>query len=270
MEVRLLDNRHIQKNPYSALIVSKTCPLHKHTFFEFSICISGTYKNYINGIWHEIKQGRIMLLRPEDTHYFLASTPHTARDIYISSENLKLICDSIDKDLYKKLLTQPLYVDFQVSNRQIQSLENKMNYFNYLKNKSTLSLDARRVNIIAEIFDLWQQHKNTESTNLPGWLETLLQSIDSTSFLTKSVDEVVATTNYSHTYVCKQFKKYMNTTLRDYLNDVKFSYALSLIEHNHININQLSELLGYSAPSNFIIAFKNKFGVSPAQWRKKY
>ena len=61
----------------------------------------------------------------------------------------------------------------------------------------------------------------------------------------------------------------MGQTLQDYLADARFSYAIALLESGELSVAQIADRLGYNASSNFIIAFKNKFGVSPAQWIKQ-
>ena len=84
-----------------------------------------------------------------------------------------------------------------------------------------------------------------------------------------AIEEIIASTNYSHGYVCREFKRFMGKTLQDYLAETRFSYAISLLANNENSVAQVAEKLGYNATSNFIIAFRNKYGVTPAQWRKE-
>lgn len=267
MEYNVLKEKEITKNPYSRIIISKTCSHHYHTFFEFTICTKGTYQNCINDEWHDINKGRILLLRPQDRHYFLADGTHTFRDIYVTIPAMKAICSSIDSTLYQLLVNSPMLVDFSVSDFQLQQLENKLNYFNNCIGKSDVSLNIRHRSIILEILDLWQQNVKQKLSNMPDWLSILITQLGTEKLLNKNIEEIIASTNYSHGYVCREFRKYMGKTLQNYLNESRFSYSLSLLEGS-TTISQISEKLGYAAPSNFIIAFKNKFGTTPAQWRK--
>ena len=94
-KVLLFNENTIQENPYTRIAVAKTCSMHKHTFFEFTICASGEYENVINGNRMQIRQGNIMLLRPNDIHFFVATKPHIARDVYVDCKLMKAICDLI-------------------------------------------------------------------------------------------------------------------------------------------------------------------------------
>ncbi len=267
MEYTLLDDREIAKNPYTRIVISKTCSHHYHTFFEFTLCAKGRYRNCINDKWLDVTKGRLLLLRPQDRHYFAADGTHIFRDIYVSVEVMKAICNSINPTLYSEIESKSLLVDFQLSDLQLQLLENKLNFLNEPTNKSALSLDIRHRNIVMDIFDLWQQNAQTKQTNLPTWLSSLLTQIGTSENLNKTVDELIEDTHYSHGYICREFKKHIGQTLQNYLNDARFSYALSILAGDG-TIAEIAEKLGYSDTSNFIVAFKKHFGLTPAQWRK--
>ncbi len=267
MKYTVLDEQEIAKNPYTRVVISKTASHHYHTFFEFTFCTKGTYRNCINDQWFDISKGRMLLLRPQDRHYFEADGTHTFRDVYVTVEVMKAICNSIDPTLYAKIEDTSLLVDFSCSDLQLQLLENKLNYLNEPMGKNDLALKIRHRNVIMEIFDLWQQNAEQKQANIPTWLSLLLTQIGTSENLNKSVDELIESTHYSHGYVCREFKKYVGKTIQSYLNDARFSYALSILAGDG-SIAEVAEKLGYSDTSNFIVAFKNHFGITPAQWRK--
>lgn len=267
MEYNILREKEFAKTPYSRIVISKTCTHHYHSFFEFTICTKGKYKNYINDEWHDIEKGRIILLRPQDRHYFIADGTHVFRDVYVTTQVMKSVCNAIEPSLYQRILNSEMLVDFYVSDFQLQQLESKLNYFNNASGKSELSLEIRHRSVILEIFDLWQQNVKRKLSDIPDWLSLLITQLGTEQYLNKNIEELIASTNYSHGYVCREFKKHMGKTIQSYLNESRFSYSLSLLSGS-TSITQVAEKLGYAATSNFIIAFKNKFGATPSQWRK--
>ena len=180
---------------------------------------------------------------------------------------MKSVCNAIEPSLYQRILNSEMLVDFYVSDFQLQQLESKLNYFNNASGKSELSLEIRHRSVILEIFDLWQQNVKRKLSDIPDWLSLLVTQLGTEQYLNKNIEELIASTNYSHGYVCREFKKHMGKTIQSYLNESRFSYSLSLLSGS-TSITQVAEKLGYAAPSNFIIAFKNKFGATPSQWRK--
>ena len=270
MRSNVLNDAIIEHAPYTQLIISKTCPLHSHTFFEFSICLNGQYVNEINGNTYPIERGSILLLRPQDTHYFLCKDKHTSRDVYVHPHTLKNICDCIDPTLFEQFSNEPLSVCFRISDYDLQLLENKMNVFNNSKNVTPLFLKTSHASIIMDILTLWMQYKAEKHLpNLAPWLSSLIRQINTEEFLHKSIESIAEATNYSHGYVCREFKKHMGISLKEYVANVKFSYATTLLLSNDNSVSQIAEKLNDSSTSNFIIAFKRKYGVTPLQWRKE-
>ena len=46
--------------------------------------------------------------------------------------------------------------------------------------------------------------------------------------------------------------------------------AKKLLSDNNYNVNEVSLKLGYSTASHFITAFKNKYGLTPKNFKKNY
>ena len=264
----VLNQEIIARTPYTQLIISKKSPLHTHTFFEFSICISGSMKNQINGTVYDIQKGTVVLLRPDDEHIFYSEKGHVSRDVYIEPRLLKSLCDCYAPDLYETLSTTPLSIFFKLSEYELQNFERKMGVFNNDKMRPE-QLHASHIAAIAELLELWyQQQTRIEQDNIPNWLVSLTRQINTIDVASKNINEIIQLTNYAHGYICRQFKKYMGITLQDYVASVKFSFACALLFDPANSIELISSKLHYSSAANFIAAFRRKFGVTPAQWRK--
>ena len=270
MKVLTIHDKDIALSPYSRVIISPLCAEHNHSFFEFSIGTDGYFKNFVNGEPLNMERGSVLLLRPADVHYFTAEEKHASRDVYVAPSVFRAVCDSIDRSLYQKLSHTPLAINFKVSDFQLQILESKLNFFNDLTNKTDLQIKTMHRSVILDILQLWQESlAKKQKGDLPDWIAILLSQIGSEKFLNKNIEEIALSTNYSHGYVCREFKKHVGKTLQEYLADARFSYCLSLLASSDLTIAQISEKLGYNATPNFIIAFKNKFGTTPALWREK-
>ena len=270
MKVLTMHDKDIIRSPYSRVVISPLCLEHNHAFFEFAIGTDGEFLNFVNGKRLHMKRGSVILLRPADVHYFIAENKHSARDVYVPISVMRAVCDSIDRSLYPSLLSEPLVINFTLNDFQLQILENKLNFFNDTLGKSELQMKAMHRSVILDIIQLWQDSlAKKERGNLPDWILLLLSQLGSEKFLNKDIEELALSTNYSHGYVCREFKKYMGKTLQEYLADARFSYAMSLLQSSNLSVAQISERLGYNATPNFIIAFKKRFGVTPAVWREQ-
>ena len=70
----------------------------------------------------------------------------------------------------------------------------------------------------------------------------------------------------SKSYILKLFRQNFHTTVTVYINNVKLDHAAQLLVTSLMNINEISEFLGYSDPAYFSRLFKRRFGVSPSRY----
>lgn len=66
------------------------------------------------------------------------------------------------------------------------------------------------------------------------------------------------------------FKKIYGKPVYQYLLEYKMELAKKLLSENSYNVNEVSIKLGYSTASHFITAFKNKYGLTPKNFKKNY
>ena len=64
------------------------------------------------------------------------------------------------------------------------------------------------------------------------------------------------------------FKKYMNMTMTEYLNQTRLDYALNMIQNSNKNVLTIAQTLGFSSISYFNVIFKKRYGVTPLEVRK--
>jgi AraC-like DNA-binding protein len=66
------------------------------------------------------------------------------------------------------------------------------------------------------------------------------------------------------------FKKIYGKPVYQFLIEHKMELAKKLLSENNFNVNEVSLKLGYSTASHFITAFKNKYGLTPRNFKKNY
>ncbi|WP_020407840.1 GlxA family transcriptional regulator [Hahella ganghwensis] len=105
---------------------------------------------------------------------------------------------------------------------------------------------------------------------LPESLKTMIQLMHSNIEEPLTLDELVA---YCHTCkrkIQRQFQKYLNTSPCNYYIQVRLEHARQLLMHSNYSITMVGMASGFTSPSHFSRRFKQMFGISPAEVRKKY
>lgn len=95
------------------------------------------------------------------------------------------------------------------------------------------------------------------------------------SFLAEHVEEnpSIATLaerlNVSEVYLRRKFKEVTGTSPAKYRNALRLGKAASYLKFGDISVQEISDTLGYSTVSHFIKEFKERYGISPLQYRKR-
>lgn len=66
------------------------------------------------------------------------------------------------------------------------------------------------------------------------------------------------------------FKKEMNLTPRQYMVMLRMDHAGNLLRHSQLTIEEIAEKCGYADRFHFSKAFRNCYGIPPAEFRRKH
>lgn len=82
-------------------------------------------------------------------------------------------------------------------------------------------------------------------------------------------DEVAAAGGVSKTYVSKLFRAKLGMSYIEYLTSVRMDRACMLLRTTDSGINDIVKMVGYENASSFRRCFKEKYGISAAEYRRK-
>lgn len=85
-----------------------------------------------------------------------------------------------------------------------------------------------------------------------------------------SLDEMARISGISKYHLCRQFKKYIGFSPREYVLDLRISQAKILLQTSTIPSYKICTLIGFLNESNFIRHFKNATGMTPGQYRRQF
>ncbi len=91
------------------------------------------------------------------------------------------------------------------------------------------------------------------------------------SFFTSKIDipYLAKIENLSYSRYVTKFKKQTGKSPNEYIIDLKFQFAKSLLENTTMSIKQISERIGYTDQYFFSRLFKNHVGMSPRAYRNR-
>lgn len=261
----------ILNSPYTSYVQVPYNELHNHTFWEIFIILNGNCNHTVNGKTSLLSAGNVFFLRPiKDKHYFNNKNNeefYRHRDVYITDSDMKTWCDMISSDMYEELLKPNEPVSFNISSSMLKYIEEILMSPNFnLPNNSTILKNIH----FAVAIDLLTAYLLTKlPPSQPNWLNGFVEDLKNPDNFIYSIEELTAKIPYSHGYICREFKKHMNQTIVSFFNTQKINHASFLLMNSTLKILDISNIVGYTSPKNFINQFTKTFSLSPSAWRAK-
>lgn len=83
-----------------------------------------------------------------------------------------------------------------------------------------------------------------------------------------SLQELADKVHITREACCRFFKHMTGQTISQYLTEYRVSKSFSLLEDGCFSVTQISNLCGFSNPSRFSAAFRNRMGQTPREYLK--
>ncbi|MCM3635049.1 helix-turn-helix domain-containing protein [Paenibacillus camelliae] len=137
---------------------------------------------------------------------------------------------------------------------------------------------------------LWLAQMEEWSARLKQTFSDIVELIDYSKVESGSVQSIAAVRNYindhmkeditlaslaeqfhfSPQYLAKRFKEEYQTTIMNYLSQLRMDKACSLLVHTDLTIHEVAEESGFEELNYFSKVFKKHIGMTPTAYRKTY
>lgn len=237
---------------------------HSHDFYEIIIILNGSCTQIINGIEHHFDEDSLIILRPGDFHCFA----HQSKDI--SAVSL-----SVGKEEFKSFL----YVYKKELSDKIDSGDNPI-IMPYINSASDLTLKCGNIFsncneyeckfLLSLIIKRYIDYTHKTENIIPHNLTYAVNEMKKPENLKVGISAFIALANYSRTQLSRLMKKYFDTTIHEYIFNLRMEYAYNALILTDDSIEEISENAGYASISHFNKIFKEKFKITPAALRKNH
>lgn len=116
-----------------------------------------------------------------------------------------------------------------------------------------------------KIDEVKDEEFNTSEQNFLKDLNSLIEKNLAQPHFT--VEDLAQQLHISRVQLYRKVKAILGISISEYINSQKLARAKSMLQDSSLNISEIAYQLGYSSPGYFSTSFKNKYGVSPKQFR---
>lgn len=261
----------IEKDKYPYLfthtLANISTVFHYHSFYEFVYVEEGTVVNLIDGKEYVLHAGEMSLVVPGEVHKITAGDS-VRRDICISKDVFESLFSVLFPDVvdYKEVLERAKL--FEPSGDSAKIILEKLGHFSIKLDKTDAESRILTCSLLTEVFsDLIPKENIAASSAVPPWIKTILLRFDNTKNIKEGLSSITEGINYSPIYINRVFKQYTGVNLRTFLNETRLKLAAIYIETSDYSTREISDMLGFSSDSFFYRQFKNKYGLTPTEYR---
>ena len=105
---------------------------------------------------------------------------------------------------------------------------------------------------------------NKTNSKLNHIIEYIKNNFQSTTF-----SDVSNSLNFSKSYISKLFKKNLNITFSEYLNNIRLHKACNLIISTDMSMKEIAETVGFESQYYFSRVFKKRLLCSPSEFKHR-
>ena len=242
-----------------------TAQPHCHDFFEFFLVFEGSIVHHINGTQLVLNENTLVFIRPEDIHFYEKREGHECKFINMAFlrksiiEMMDYLGDGFSTDQFLKPVLPPLIT---LTDTQKDYLRMGMEELNLIPvfNKNIIRAKFRA--LLAEIFTRYFDHTyDFKKETMPDWMENLCSAVTRKKIFIQGLSELIKISNISHEHLCRLFKKYLDKTPTEFINEHRLNYAVNLLINTDKDILTICLDVGFCNLSHFCHLFKKRFRI---------
>lgn len=111
---------------------------------------------------------------------------------------------------------------------------------------------------------------NVEEFLIPDYVRGIAKDIDKNFREDLSLSYFEAKYHRSRYHISKQFKKYIGTTINEYLITARISYSKELLKYSDLSVNSIAFESGFHNVTHYINLFKSRENTTPYSYRKTW
>jgi YesN/AraC family two-component response regulator len=84
-----------------------------------------------------------------------------------------------------------------------------------------------------------------------------------------TVEDLARSLTISRVQLYRKVKAILGISVSDHINNMRLDKSKELLKKADLNISEIAYAVGFSSPNYFSTSFKNKFGVTPKEYKSK-
>lgn len=239
---------------------SRVFPHHVHDRLEFYILLDGDASFSVESKIYKLNVGDIIVTKPNEVHNCILNSHSTHKHacFWFECSNEFLFGDFINHDFGENNLIRP----------DGEHLKKLTDIYDRIDDATKLNDKHAIFYLTLEMLSIFREFINADAPQkiLPEQLKNILRDIDSNFKTINNLSYLTDKYFLSQSSLNRLFQTYLHTSPKQYIETKRLAYSRRLLKNGASVLSACIES-GFSDYSNYIRLFKNRFGVTPKQYR---
>lgn len=242
-------------------VTNMNFPLHFHDSTELLYVHSGCIEVMIDDQTRQLNRGDLALVYPNMVHSYHTEgqseivltifQPSCAKDYSISFKNYYPVSPYLSGD--------DLHADCLLCFERM---------LHYTKNSESLCIAWLNLLLAYAVPQLTVQKR--ERTDRLGISHQLIQYLYEHFTESISLDSIARELHFNKSYISRVFSNRLGCGFYDYINQLRLDYVLFLLKDDEKSLTDIWHSAGFTSQKTFNRVFKDKYALTPTQYRQKY
>lgn len=255
-------------------------PRHRHNYVEVIYMCQGTTTHYIDGNEVVLEPGDLLFLNQNSEQEILpAGKEDIAVNFIILPEffNMAFSMMGTEENTLKEFLVgtlcgkneQTSYLYFHVADvLPVQNLVENMVWTIFYDMGNKRSCNQITMGLLLLQLLNYMDKMETGSSRFDTELTGNVLSYIEEHYKDGSLSELAEMMNYDVYWLSREIKKRTGKTYKELLQAKRMNQAVYLLTNSRLTVSDIIESVGYDNTSYFYRKFKERYGVSPKDYRK--
>lgn len=249
---------------------SENFELHYHDFYEFFLTINGKAVQVINGKRQLLPEHSLVLVRSGDVHTYINEAEFSFVNLAFESDTMQKLCLYFGSPL-EEMLHREMPPTVLLKKEDFSKVMERLNTLSTVspkdKQKANLKMKMALIELLA-YFMIGDTERN--ELHVPNWFSSLTAQAENTESIHMTLTDMAKISGRSREHISRCFKKYYGCTVSEFMNEQKLHHCANLLLNTDLSVLEICYECGFQNLSWFYRKFREKFSVTPAEFRKSY
>lgn len=243
---------------FSDYLPNRKMRSHAHEPAAFSFILSGSYDETIEKKYRRVCKSNMTIFHPSDETHAVSFHNATTKIFRLSLSKSWL--ERFDKSPFR--LNQPAVFESEAAAAMFRKLYSEFCTPDAFSAFAVEGLTLELFTILARNSSLRRKENET-----PRWLESVREMLSENYSDETSLQTLAETVGVHPVYLSRQFRKFYQTTVGDYVRQMRIERASSQLSKTKRSISEIALSTGFYDQSHFSNVFKKYTGMTPGEFR---